>query len=227
MSYAYPTQQVPRAANHQGYPRQAHFVPPPRAVEPDLIGIVAFADCATPILPLVQITSPQALTAPMQLRPEGNTNLTAGLRMAHAWLRKLPKHIVRRVCVIADGEPNRDNEALISTVVAMRADWITIDSIFCGTSEAGARVLRKISEATVGGHFHSATSYQALTDVVTSAPSRIHKRQGATVLIVDCSTSMEESMPGGGGTRICAAIKACQNMALVKRVAFNRVGAHS
>lgn len=226
MSYAYSTQ-APRVANHQGYARQAHFVPPLRAVEPDLIGIVAIADSATPILPLVQITSPQALTAPLQLKPDGNTNLTAGLRMAHAWLRKLPKHILRRVCVIADGEPNRENEAMISTVAAMRSDWITIDSIFCGTSEAGAGVLRKISESTVGGHFHSATSYQALTDVVTSASSRIHKRQGATVLVVDCSTSMEESMPGGGGTRISTAIKACQNMALVKRVAFNRVGAHA
>ena len=226
MSYAYPTQ-APHAANHQGYARAAHSAAPLRAVEPDLIGIVAIADIATPILPLVQITSPLALTAPMQLKPDGNTNLTAGLRMAHTMLRQLPKHIVRRVCVIADGEPNREKEAMISVVAAMRSDWISIDSIFCGTSEAGAGVLRKISEATVGGHFHSATSYQALTDVVTSAPSRIHKRQGATVLIVDCSTSMEESMPGGGGTRICAAIKACQNMALVKRVAFNRVGAHS
>jgi Mg-chelatase subunit ChlD len=226
MSYAYTTQ-APRAANFQGYARQVHFVPPLRAVEPDLIGIVAIADSATLILPLVQITSPLALTAPMQLKPDGNTNLTAGFRMAHTKLRQLPKHIVRRVCVIADGEPNRENEAMISVVAAMRSDWIAIDSIFCGTSEAGAGVLRKISESTVGGHFHSATSYQALTDVVTAASARIHKRQCATVLIVDCSTSMEESMPGGGGTRISTAIKACQNMALVKRVAFNRVGAHA
>lgn len=226
MSYAYQTQ-AHRATNHQGYTRQAHYVPPLRAVEPDLIGIVAISDIATPILPLVQITCPQALTAPMQLQANGNTNLTAGLRMAHVWLRKLPKHIVRRVCVIADGEPNRETDTLTSTVAAMRADWIAIDSIFCGTSAAGAGVLRNISAATVGGHFHSATSYRALTELVTSASARIHKRQGATILVVDCSSSMEESMPGGGGTRISTAIKACQSVALVKRVAFNRVGANA
>ena len=147
--------------------------------------------------------------------------------MADAWLCRLPRHIVRRVCLIADGEPNRETEYLNQTVYVMRTHYISIDSIFCGTSDTGAAVLRNISAATVGGHFHSATSFQALTDLVTSAAGRIHRRQGATVILVDCSSSMNETLPSGGCTRISAAIKACQSVAMVKRVAFNRVSANT
>jgi len=226
MSYAYATQ-ASRTATHHGNAHRALYAPPLRTVAPDLIGIVAFSDLASPVLPLVQVTAPAALAAPMQLQAYGNTNITAALKMADAWLCGLPRHIVRRVCLIADGEPNRETESLNQTVSAMRAHYVSIDSIFCGTSGAGEAILRNISTATVGGHFHSATSYQALTDLVTSASARIHRRQGATVIVVDCSSSMNEAMPSGGGTRIGAAIKACQSVALVKRVAFNRVGANA
>lgn len=215
---------------HRGNAQQPHPGSAPyvrnkiRGVAPDVLGIIAFSDEARPVLPLVSVIAPETLSAPLQLNANGNTNTTAALRMANKWLSRLPKHIVRRVTLISDGEPNRETDSLNQTVSMMRANYITIDSIYCGTSPTGAEVLRNISASTVGGHFHTATSFQALSDLVTSAAARLHRRQGATVILVDTSTSMEESMPGGGGTRIGAAIKACQSVALVKRVAFNRVG---
>ena len=204
-------------ATFRGEPQQ-------RKLPPDLMGIVAFSTQAKPIVPLTPVIARALLTAPNALEAGGNTNLTAGLRVARSWLRVLPRHIVRRIVVLGDGEPNIETAALAEEVARCRADWISVDTVFCGDEPTGERVLRSISAATVGGHHFSATTYEQLKQLVVGAAARPHRRQGATVVAVDCSASMSSGMRGGG-TRIAAAIAACQSAALIRRTAFARVGA--
>lgn len=196
-----------------------------RAVPADLIGIIGFGTEATGVLPLIEVLAPQALIAPSRLVANGNTNLTAGLALAHDWLRRLPRHILRKCTVIADGEPNIGTDQLVKTAALMRDDYISIDSVYCGTGEAGASVLRLLSSWTVGGHSYTAQTLEALTKLVTSSAARPHSRQAATVILVDTSTSMGNSLSGCGGlSRMAAAISACQSVVLMKRTAFGQVG---
>ena len=199
-----------------------------RAVPADLIGIVGFGCDATPVLPLTEVIAPQALSAPCALVASGNTNLTAGLELAQSWLRQLPRHILRRLTVIADGEPNLRTDELVRVASELRADYISIDTVFCGHGEEGAKVLSLLSSWTVGGHAYTAQTLESLTKLVTSSAARIHKRQAATVILVDTSTSMGASLSGNGGpSRMAAAISACQSVVLIKRTAFGQVGGYS
>lgn len=212
-----------RAVHHQ--PARQAPARALRALPPDLMGIVGFATAAQPVLPLTPVTAPTVLSAPTLLIAGGNTNLTVALRLSHRWLTQLPRHIVRRVVIVGDGEPNLEIDTLMAAVSACRDDWISVDTIFCGGDGSGEQVLRSISGATIGGHHFAAASYAQLKDQVVAAAGRPHRRQGATVVAVDCSASMGSLMPDGGQTRIAAAIAACQAAALIRRTAFNRVEA--
>ena len=214
---------------HAGFqPRfQARYQPglvhPVHAVPADWIGIIGFSDSAMPVLPLVEVIAPLALSAPSKLKAGGMTNLTAGLRQAQSWLSCLQHGILRKVVIIGDGEPNEEVDALVPLISQMRDNYISIDTIYCGPEGGqGQQTLAKISTATVGGKANTAGNVEALKDLVSRGATRLHKRQAATVILVDCSSSMNETMPGGT-TRIAAAIAACQAVVLIKRVAFGQV----
>ncbi len=193
------------------------------AVPSDLIGIIGFSDSAMPVLPLVEVIAPLALSAPSKLKVGGMTNLAAGLRQAQNWLSSLQHGILRKVVIIGDGEPNEEVDALVPLISQMRNDYISIDTIYCGPDGGqGQQTLANISTATVGGKANTASNVEALKDLVSRGATRLHKRQAATVILVDCSSSMTEAMPGGT-TRIAAAISACQAVVLIKRVAFGQV----
>lgn len=193
------------------------------SVPPDLLGIVSFGTTAQAVLPLTPITAPTVLSAPMALVADGNTNMTDALLLGAAMLRELPRSIVRRMVVVGDGEPNVRTELLAEAVARCREAWVTVETIFCGNDATGEQVLRNISAATVRGQHFTAASYRELKDLIVSSASRLHRRQGATVVAIDCSTSMGSVMPGGQ-TRIAAAISACQAATLIRRTAFASVG---
>lgn len=225
MTY-YTTPRTQRPAHSAGFqprfnaPHQLGLV---HAVPADLIGIIGFADQAQAVLPLVEVIAPLALSAPAHLKAGGVTNLTASLRLAKMWLTGLDRHILRKVVIIGDGEPNEEVGGLIPLISQMRDNYISIDTIYCGSEGGqGQQTLANISTATVGGKANTASSVEALKDLVSRGATRLHKRQAATVILVDCSSSMNEAMPGGT-TRIAAAIAACQAVVLIKRVAFGQV----
>lgn len=218
----------PSNRNHtRGRAHASHNAPPNRHVidvPPDLMGIVGFGTTARAVLPLTPVTAPVVLSAPAGLQAEGNTNMTDALALALEMLSRLPKRVVRRLVLVGDGEPNVKTNLLAEAVANCRAAWISVDTIFCGSERAGEEVLRRISGATVGGSHFNAGSFAQLKDLIVTSAARLHRRQGATVVAIDCSISMNSLMPDGG-TRIGAAIAACQAAALIRRTAFARVEA--
>lgn len=197
-------------------------------VSADLVGVIGYADGPKPVVPLTSIQNPSALNAAGGLLPYGMTNLTSGLGLAQDWLTAQSREIVRRVVVIGDGEPNVDTDRLYPTVSAMRDQYITIDSVFCGEhGSSGEQTLARISAATVGGKAYTARDVEALKELVIKNAARLHRRQAATVFLLDCSTSMATPMSGGSSSRMQAAIQAYQSFVLVKRVAYGEIGSRN
>lgn len=126
-----------------------------------------------------------------------STNLTDGLRHAVEVLRKTPSGILRRVWLLTDGYPNRQQEHLWRRVAEAREARINVNCIGFG-DRFDAALLQRISQATHRGHFVSVQSLRALTDALATGPARggPHRAEH-TVYAIDLSGSMVlEQMQG-------------------------------
>lgn len=195
---------------------QTRYTSPPRGAAPDIVGVIDFNCHATIRLPLTSVNDPRALSR-LPIRAGGTTKLDIGLRTAREMLANVSRGIIRRIVVISDGEPNCDATALATQAKLCRDSWVTVDSIFIGAvGTTGADTLAAISRSTVNGVAMAASTVHALRQSVLSRRAASHRRQGATVFLVDSSSSMSEALDGK--TRMDAALDALQEYVAIKRV---------
>lgn len=194
----------------------------PTSVRGESIGYIGFADEAVVRLPLVSVNDPAALSAPLGLQAGGQTNLTAALDMANALLYGAPQGAVKRLVVISDGFPNVKTDSLIRAACGCRESYISLDVVFIGEDPNAADLLRRVSSSTVHGRFIKVDELAAIRRAVVRAEPLPHRRVGATVVAIDTSGSMSESLRGTATTRLQAAVRAAIDLAVTKRVTYGR-----
>jgi Mg-chelatase subunit ChlD len=191
-------------------------------VASDLLAIVPFSWEAKVAAPLSPVESPGLIRALEGLKPVGNTNTPAALRVALGMLSALPPRIVRRITLISDGEVNLNKESLPSITSDCRSAFIAIDAVAVGAKD-GLETLRAVVDGTVGGRYRDAHDAVAIARAVCQGPATgPHRRQGAHVLLLDCSTSMEERLRDGV-RRIDAARAAALALIELQRKRFSAV----
>lgn len=175
----------------------------------DLLGFVGFHGAAFVIAKPASAHAPW-LTQRSQILHDriggGGTNITAGLRQSLALLRFTPPGVQRRIWLLSDGEANVETGAPLWAVVEeARRAYVNINTIGFGDKFDEA-TLHKISSATHSGKFVSVRTLRELTNafgvVFHSANGhndhrRYHRhRAETTILAIDLSASMQESMEG-------------------------------
>lgn len=198
----------------------------PSSVSVDQVALVKFSNPinAGIVLPMGTVTRDEALTTPDLLTKNvgGKTHIIPAFKMAYDMLQELDSKTVRHICVVGDGELHDDREHLKNWIEFLRLGYISVSAINVGGS--GAATLKRLTEGTVGGKYWEAATVKELATAVCQAPARLHKRVGATVLIVDESGSMLEPMPAQPCMRrIDAAVYATKHFVMMKRHAFARL----
>lgn len=174
-----------------------------RVYAPDRIGIVGFGDTAT-----VLITPQEPFSARLQevsqnlhQKVKGCTNMTDGLRKSLELIRRVPHGILRRIWLLSDGHPNIERETLMDMVEHARQAHCNINTIgFGNSSNYDEGLLRRISAGTHNGKFVAVATLQQLTEALVrgakgpSGPTQRHHRSETSVLAIDLSISMSESM---------------------------------
>lgn len=194
-------------------------------VAPDLFGLVSFAGQAVIQLPLVPVNDSRALDAIGRMNGGlvgGQTNMTAAIRCAARMLADIPPHMLKKILLVADGEPNIETEALVSTVATLRHARIRLDCVSVGSSDA-TQLLRRLCGLTVKGQLWEATTYDQLARAMLAVfpEGRKHRVQAATVLCLDCSYSMLGALDPSK-TRM----EACQQAAFAHLAIARRMYGH-
>ena len=191
---------TPRPA---GAPSRVQVGPAPRPVKgPDRIGLVGFHDNGFPIAKPAAAYQAwlQERTLNLHQRVGGNgTNITDGLRQSVAMLQATPPGIYRRIWLLTDGYPNREEDRLYQVVDEARRAHININTIGFGDAY-DVELLRRISTATHNGKFVPVASLRQLTDALVTAGASHgggqRRRAECTVLAIDLSGSMVGPMEG-------------------------------
>ncbi|WKZ15493.1 MAG: vWA domain-containing protein [Candidatus Jettenia caeni] len=167
----------------------------------DRIGIVGFKETGFVIARPAEAYSPwlQERTSNLYDKATGKgTNITDGLRKSIEMLRKTPIGVLRRIYLLTDGIPNREEEELMPTVENARRAWININT--CGFGDDYDKdLLQKIASSTHNGKFIPIESLRQLTDVLISdknegGNNRHKHRSETTIFAVDFSQSMQDRM---------------------------------
>ncbi len=178
---------------------------PPKVYAPDRIGLVGFHDIGFVIAYPGLAHSAKLIDRSQRLREKvggTGTNITDGLRKSVEMLISAPKGVLRRIWLLTDGFPNRECE-LITFVLEQAGRYrINVNTIGFGNSY-DERLLREISAATHNGKFVPIKSLRELSAALTresgvhnTQGERRHHRAETTVLAIDLSPSMTESMEG-------------------------------
>ena len=184
---------------------------------PDKIGLVGFNDKGFVISHPANAHS-HTLVEPSQKLHEyvtGVTNMTDGLLKGIEMCTRSPRGALRRIWLLSDGYPNRENDGLMAMVERAKNSYININTIGFGDTYDEA-LLRQIASATHNGKFVPVTSLRELTNALVAygSPTKSrhpggnngknkrnggngnHRRMETTVFAIDLSGSMRESMDG-------------------------------
>ena len=177
------------------------LVPTAMLVPPDLISVVTFGDTAILELPLTGIHEHRVIRALDNItdaKLRGQTNITDALILGAQQLAHVKANVFKRILLIGDGEANVRADVLTATVALMPKARIRLDCISAGSKTATA-ALGKLAAMTVKGICQEAHSATALANLILAqVPAKaMHRVQGATVLCIDCSSSMLEEMKDG------------------------------
>jgi Mg-chelatase subunit ChlD len=201
-----------RASARQNNHRNGRY---PRG--PDKIGLVGFNDKGFVISNPANAHS-HTLVEPSQKLHEyvtGVTNMTDGLLKGVEMCERSPRGVLRRIWLLSDGYPNRENDGLMAMVERAKNSYININTIGFGDTYDEA-LLRQIASATHNGKFVPVTSLRELTNALVAygSPTKSrhgdgnngknkrdggngnHRRMETTVFAIDLSGSMRESMDG-------------------------------
>jgi Mg-chelatase subunit ChlD len=165
---------------------------------PDRIGIVGFHDRGFIIARPATSFAPWLVERSQSLhtRLGGLTNMTDGLRQALALTALAPPGVFRKIWLLSDGEPNVETESLFAIVHACRETSVKINTIGFGDGY-NRQLLEQIAAGSHYGRFISVHNLRELSQVLAGAtpPAAPHRhRSEATILAIDCSSSMQEAM---------------------------------
>jgi len=117
----------------------------------DMIGVVVFNSDAYTLVPMGSNRDPQGAAATIRsITPDGGTNVTPGLEIAHEMLRKNTAK-VRHIVVMTDGQ-SVNSEALPGMAKQIAAEGIRITTIGVGDG-ADAKVLNAIAREGGGKYY--------------------------------------------------------------------------
>ncbi len=137
-----------------------------------LVGVVGFSDRATLYHPLSPVgrAMPSLCRALQSLHPQSTTNLSAGLTLALAQLRKA--YTTRgNIVVITDGAANEQNDRLPRLVRQAKSSGVRIFTIGVGNNadtDYDRKLLTHLARST-RGRFMSAHSFKALCNALRKA----------------------------------------------------------
>ena len=180
---------------------------------PDKIGLVGFNDKGFVISNPANAHS-HTLVEPSQKLHEyvtGVTNMTDGLLKGIEMCERSPRGALRRIWLLSDGYPNRENDGLMAMVERAKNSYININTIGFGDTYDEA-LLRQIASATHNGKFVPVNSLRELTNALVAygSPTKSrhrdgnngkkgngnHRRMETTVFAIDLSGSMRAAMDG-------------------------------
>ena len=224
----------PNRTTHRGKQRVRHQRPTEyrsnsyaRSSGTDLIGLVIFNDngqvVAKPAEPHAHWLQERVASLPSRVSGF-STNITDGLRKGLGLLKRSPKGRLRRIWLLTDGMPNREQGELMSVVAEARRHHVNINTI--GFGDPGAALydpglLKKIAGATHNGRFVQVNSLRALSNALKrDARSGLgHRRPETTVLVIDCSGSMVQRMENK--PRIDVVVEAINHLLHYKQKCFS------
>lgn len=168
----------------------------------DMVGLVGFHDrgfvVAKPAEPHAHWLQERVTSLPDRVSG-ASTNITDGLRKAIGLLEKSPRERLRRIWLLTDGMPNREQGELMTAVAEARRQYININTI--GFGDPGAYLydpdlLRRIAGATHNGRFVPVDSLRTLSNALKGSAGQGlgNRRPETTVLAIDCSGSMLQYM---------------------------------
>lgn len=165
----------------------------------DRTGMVGFHDTGFVIARPAEAYSHwlQTRTQRLHERVAGNgTNITDGLRQSVKLLQSVPPGILRRIWLLTDGYPNREEDRIYQVVEEAAQARVNINTIGFGDSYC-VDLLKRISSATHNGKFMPVANLRELTEALVKTGGHNHAhRAECTVLAIDLSGSMTEPMEG-------------------------------
>jgi len=191
--------------------RNGRFQTCPYPGGPDKIGLVGFNDQGFVISEPANAHS-HTLQEQSQ-KPHkfagGMTNMTDGLRKGIQMCERAQYGALRRIWLLSDGYPNKENDGLMTMLERAKNSYININTIGFGDTYDEA-LLRKIASSTHNGKFVPVNSLRELTNALVAYSKndkkktypRAKRRNGyqrrmeTTVLVIDLSGSMLDAMDG-------------------------------
>lgn len=194
---------------------------------PDIIGLVVFNETAKKLIDPVGAFDPRLQEA-IQKLPEmvdGATNITAALRMAIETYQGVPRGIYRRLTLLSDGDPNREEDSIMAAVAEARRNFININTIGFGDA-FNQGLLETIAGSTHNGKFYPVQSLRELTDSLIAnsnhdikAGNRRKSRMECSIFCIDISGSMDEAM--GNTKKINVVCEALLRLLTYKQQVFS------
>lgn len=129
----------------------------------DFVGVVAFDSMAHPVVPIQNVSSPEAIAAQIAAINEGGgTNIYPGMTTGREWLNSVQakaKHMI----VLTDGQS--EGAGYGELAAQMRAEGMTISTVGIGEG-ADMNLLQQIAAAG-GGQFHASMDPANLPRIFT------------------------------------------------------------
>lgn len=198
--FGYSTAKSPRPPRSPQSPAKRKQAP--KKFGPDRVALVGFHEkgfvIARPAPPHADWLQARIGRLPYQLGTA--TNLTDGLRTAVKVCQKTPPGILRRIWLLSDGYPNRQQDRIDTVLAAAHQARVNVNTIGFG-DEYDGRLLRRISQSTHNGKFVAVRTMRELTAALVKSGPNQGRRRGrrqaeTTVIAVDLSYSMLERMEG-------------------------------
>jgi Mg-chelatase subunit ChlD len=139
------------------------------------VGMVVFSDQAHLVFPFHAANDFRLYDFIDKIRPEGRTNLAAGLEMAIPLLARTPKGVRRQLTVLSDGGANErwdDLQPLLAKAVQHRISIWAISLVGRGSQTHDEPLLRWLADNTHGGRFLKVSDMQGLMNAFTGMRGR-------------------------------------------------------
>ena len=135
----------------------------------DYAGIIAFAMDANVVVPLTSTyDTTEIVNKIAAIQGDRQTHIYNALNEAYKQLQNAPGAVEeKRVLVLSDGEPSADdNQGYNQLVRKMRADGITVSTIFIGSDGGRGQDLMRQIASIGGGTFHVVTKAEDLPQIM-------------------------------------------------------------
>jgi Mg-chelatase subunit ChlD len=161
----------------------------------------------------------------------GMTNMTDGLRKGVEMCERSPWGALRRIWLLSDGYPNKETDGFWEMVERAKNSYININTIGFGDTYDEA-LLRRIAASTHNGKFVPVNSLRELTNALVGYSNNGKNKNGGngnhrmgmrrmetTVLVIDLSGSMRDSM--NGKTKVAVVEEAILHLLHYKQQLFS------